>query len=245
MQRHPDLRPQSADLAVMLFIALLAVLEVNDPQVSLSCTASVEFCRKSPSTPWDLPPCDEYDFNTALLESAGRGDRSAIELLRQRYATTITYAERSRIAGSLLGRLRDDSAIWNELLPHAENAVNFAGHKEKLDAYCAEHGYDSSAHEEMSLGALTAMMTDRRARPLLLRALASGADELASIGVLGLAVQRDETALPQIETALQQFPGNAIYLACFKSAAADRIAAKYIGNEADRADYERVRSESK
>jgi hypothetical protein len=229
----------------MLFIALLAILEINDPQVTLSCTASIEFCRKSPATPWDLPSCDEYDFNTALLESAARGDRSAVELLRQRYATTFTYAERFRIGGALLGRDRDDSAIWNELLPHAENAVNFAAHKEKLDAYCAEHGYDSSAYEEMSLGALAAMMTDRRARPLLLRALASGADELTSIGVLGLAMQSDETALPQIDTALQQFPGNAIYLACFKSAAADRVAAKYMRDEADRVDYERARSEPK
>src|SRR5437667_6723920 len=137
----------------MLFIALVAFLEINDPQVTVSCTGVVESCREAPATPWDRPSCDEYNLNTALLESAERGDRSAIELLRQRYATTFTYAERFRIGGALLGRVRDDRAIWNELSAPVEKRIDLADDDARIEAYCAEHGYERDAFEGMAWSA--------------------------------------------------------------------------------------------
>src|SRR3954453_965761 len=224
----------------MRIVVLLTILAIGNVPAVLACGEVV--CSQSAATPWDLPACSEYDFNSALIESADYGDRSAIELLRRRYAETFTYAERYRIASVLLGRVRDDSAIWNELLPHAENAVNFAGQKEKLDAYCVEHGYGSAKYAEMSSSALIAVMLDRRARPLLLRALKSDDRDISTTGVLGLAIQHVETALPEIEAAVQRFPSNAQDLAFFKSDAADRVAEKVLSG-AELEEYRRARME--
>src|SRR2546430_7797308 len=109
-----------------------------------------------------------------------------------------------------------------------------------MEAYCAEHGYERGAFEGMAWSAFAAVLKDRRARPLLLRAVASNDSEISMGGIVGLGDQRDDAALPEIETALRRFPDNALYLACFKSEAADRVAMKYLKDE-DRADYERVR----
>ena len=160
--------------------AVLVILAISAPAATLACPL---FCGdKPPATPWDLAPCDEYNFNDALIESARQGDRSAIDLLEKRYASTFTVAERIRIASALLGRVRDDSAIWNDLLPYAEHAVDFD--EEKYAAYCAEHGYDKDRYEMMAVNALIAVSHDCRARPLLLRALAT---PLFEIGRSGLA----------------------------------------------------------
>ena len=104
----------------MRIVVLLTVLAIGDGSAVLACPPP---CAESPATRWDLPSCSEYEFNSALIESGEHGDGSAMELLRQRYAETFTYAERHRIASAIFGRIRDDSAIWNELLPDAENAV--------------------------------------------------------------------------------------------------------------------------
>lgn len=210
-------------------MVLLAVLAIGDVSAALGCPPP---CAEAAATPWDLPACSEYGLDSALIESAERGDSSAIELLRQHYATTFTYVERYRIAAAILGRTRDDSAIWNELLPHAENAVNFAGQQEKRDAYCAAHGYDREQYAWLSMSALVTVMKDLRARPLLVRALKSDDEQIASTGLFGLALQHDETALPEIEAMLKRFPREAQWLTSFKSDAADRIAEKYLSGYA-------------
>ena len=179
------------------------------------------------------------------MESAKQGDRSALQLLERRRQTTFTHTERIRIGAFLLGRVRDDSAIWNELRMHAENAVDFAGKSEKLEAYCVEHGYDPREYEWMSWYALGEIMGDRRSRPLLLRALASDDPSVADSGIFGLAAQHDETALPEIEAALRRFPGLVMSLAYFKSAAADRLAERYLKTDTERDEYNRLQSDSR
>src|SRR6266498_1023428 len=79
---------------------------------------------KAPESPWGIPSCADYDLDDALFERATQGDRSAVQLLEKRYATTFTRSEHIRIGGFLLGRVRDDRAIWNELRRDAENLVD-------------------------------------------------------------------------------------------------------------------------
>jgi hypothetical protein len=101
----------------MLLLALLAAAASLIPVVemspgSTSCKTVIEACGKEPpSTRWDPPSCDDFELDTALIDNAKRGDGSAVDLLRQRYAATFTYSERFRIGGALLGRGRDDAAI--------------------------------------------------------------------------------------------------------------------------------------
>lgn len=200
-------------------------------------------CVDVPKSAWDSPACKDFELDDALIVNAQHGDRSAIDLLVRRYADELTYWERYRIAGALLGRVADDRAIWNELITHAENEVEFTGHPDKLDAYCASQAYDTEAYDAAAWQALFAVSGDRRSRPLLLRALASDRSELIDIATLGFAIQHDETALPQIDEALQRSSGSASLLAFFHTDAADRVAMKYL-NENDRDDYEETRREA-
>src|SRR5437899_7692742 len=202
--------------------------------IVVGCDMGTSCADEPPTSPWHLPSCADFDLDMALIESAKQGDRSALQLLERRRQTAFTRAERIRIGGFLLGRIRDDSAIWNELRMHAENAVDFAGKSEKLEAYCVEHGYDPQDYKWMSWYALGEIMGDRRSRPLLLRALASDDTLMADGGILGLAAQHDETALPEIEAALRRTPGLAMSLAYFKSAAADRLAERYLKTDTER-----------
>lgn len=211
--------------------------EIDNEIVEVGPDLAAVCVKEPPTSPWHFQSCDDSYLDTALIESAKGGDRSALQLLERRRQTAFTHVERVRIGAFLLGRIRDDSAIWNELRMDAENAVDFAGKSEKLEAYCVEHGYDPQGYEVMSWLALGGIMGDRRSRPLLLRALASTDLSVAGNGIFGLARQHDETALPEIEAALRRFPELAMYFAYFKSTAADRLAERYLKTDAERAEY--------
>ena len=199
-------------------------------------------CVDAPKSRWDMAACKDYEFDLVLVASAQRGDRSALELLRRRYDEEPVYCERFRIGGALLGRVGDDRAIWNELAAHAANCIDFAGHREKFEAYCSSRDCDADGYETAAWTALEAISRDRRARPLLLRAMASEDEMSVWMGVCGLGQQRDESALPEIEKALQRVPAAAIELAQFHSAAADALAGKYLPEE-QREEYAARRNE--
>jgi hypothetical protein len=202
----------------MLLIALLAV----------GCSV-IPICEpKAPTSSWGIPSCADFNFDDALFESTTKGDRSAVQLLEKRYATTFTRSEHIRIGGFLLGRVRDDGAIWNELQRDAENLIDFDGHPEKLAAFCARHGYEKKAYVDSAWAALNAISPDRRSRPLLLRALQSRDRELADRGIIGLWEQHDEGSFAEIEDVVKRFPDLAFRFAFFKSDTADRIAEKYL-----------------
>lgn len=198
----------------------------------------------APATVWDKPSCDDEEFDDALIESAASGDRSAIALLERRYTAAATHAERITIAAALLGRVRDDGAIWKDLAGWAEHAVEFHldpdTAAEKLKAYCGQHDCEPDDVDRLSWQALEAISADRRARPLLLRALAAIDTDVVDQAIVGLAAQHDETSLPEIEKALQRLPEAAsmlaLSLADFESDAADKIAGKYLADD-DREEY--------
>ena len=51
-------------------------------------------CGDLPVSQWDDPSCSDYNLDTELIAAAQRGDGTAIALLRHRYATQPSYAER-------------------------------------------------------------------------------------------------------------------------------------------------------
>ena len=124
----------------------------------------------APSTPYDLPSCADYELHSALIESAIQGDASAIALLRTRYVTAFTHAERHRIARALLS----DSSIWNDILAEAELAVRFAEVDGKVpaayDEWCAQRGLNPSQHRGVLYSALAVAASDERVIPLLKKA---------------------------------------------------------------------------
>lgn len=155
------------------------------------------------------------DFDDVLIENAQNGDHSAVALLERRYAEAPTASERIHLGSALLGRAADDSAIWKELAAYAESYVD----EQKLEA---KQAFDEIAR-------------DRRARPLLLRALASKDWEMVNKAILGLSLHRDDATLPDIEKALQRFPEEAsmaaLSLIDFNTEAADTLAKKYLRND--------------
>jgi len=204
-------------------------------------------CR-TPATVWDKPSCDDDQFDAALIESMESGDRSAMELLQRRYAGAATHAERITIAAALLGRVRDDGAIWKDLAGWAEHAVEFHldpdTAAEKLAAHCKQHGCEPDDYDRLSWQALQAVSADRRARPLLLRALTAIDTDVVGEGISGLAAQHDDASLPEIDKALQRLPEAAsmlaLSLADFESDAADKIAMNYLADD-DRESYAEAR----
>jgi len=201
--------------------------------------------EEPPATRFDVPTCDDYELDTALIAAAKRGDRSAVELLQQRYAAAFTYAEHYRIAAALLGRMRDDSAIWNELEEHAERLIAVDANEKKLRTYAREHGYDSEEYLGVAWDAFVATFEDRRARPLLLRALASDDDGLAEAGLLAFAEKPGDAPLAEIDAAVTRHPELASSLAYFDSDAVEAMAMKYLKDDSERAEYRRVRAEAK
>jgi len=210
----------------------------------LGCLSDISFCSdKPPATRFDRPSCNEFNLDMALIASARRGDRSAIELLRRHYETTFTYDERYLIAGTLLGRVSDDGAIWSEVSEHAERLIAAGAKEEKLAAYAKEHGYEACEYASIAWSALGAIAEDRRARPLLLRALASDDVGLAELGIFGLASQRDAPPLAELEAALTRYPNLASDLAAFDSDAVEALAMKFLETDEQRAEYRERRTE--
>lgn len=217
-------------------------------EIILSCGAP---CIDAPESEWDRPACTDYDLDTALIEALERGDRSARDLLRQRFETTFTYNERHRIATALLRRVDDDSRYWKELVRHASIAVKFpqVDHEwtPEFVAWCAERSLDPEDYWYMAVGALSDASGDPRSRPLLLSALETDDEYLISTAAWGLAGQRDESFLPAIDAALKRKSEDdsslVLALVLFTSAAADEIAMKYLDDEDERADYAEQRAE--
>lgn len=210
--------------------------------ITLSCGESA-CSTEAPETPYDMPLCAEYELNTAVLEAAERGDRSAVELLRSRYAQTSTFMEQRRIGAALL----QDSRIWQDLFARAQICVRFPDSEAPAYlAWCEQRGLPPNDHWWTSYDALGTISPDPRSRALLRDAVASENEQLAGYAVVGLAIQRDEASLPAIDRALQRFPESASSmaqtLAIFASPAADALARKYLDDELF-AEYEAVRAE--
>jgi carboxypeptidase family protein len=209
-----------------------------------------------PQTKWERPTCTDYDLDTALAESIRNGDRSALDLLQKRYATTFTVSEHLRIGGILLHNVQDDAAYWKELSHLADDAVRFAGSDEetqtKFEAYCAQNSLDVDGYASVIYQALEIASRDSRSRALLLAILDSSEKGLVYVAIDGLAAQHDLKSLDAIDAALQRMGDEAkvaaLGLAAFASDEADRIAFKYLSEE-ERADYttaaERLRATSR
>jgi hypothetical protein len=212
-------------------------LDVTE-SITLACGGP---CNDSaPATRWDLPTCTDYELDTALIESLRNGDRSARDLLLQRYERADTWTEQHRVGGALLGRIPNDAAIWNELFEHATNAVRLS-HDETTDPspelvrWCEERQFDVDNYMSMAIDAFEVASHDERARPLLRQALQANEQYLLFLAITGLGEQHDENALPAIEKTLERLPDEApmltLALAAFKSERADAIAKKYVGED--------------
>lgn len=210
--------------------------------ITFSCGASA--CSPdAPETPYGMPLCAEHELNTAMIEAAERGDRSAVELLRTRYAQTFTFMERHRVGAAVL----HDSRIWQELFAHAQICVRFPDDQAPAYlAWCEKRELPPSDYWWASYDALETISSDRRSRALLREAVASENEQLAGLAVMGLAIQRDEASLPAIDRALQRFPESAFSmtqtLVLFASPAADALARKHLDDELF-AEYETARAE--
>ncbi|HKO57880.1 MAG TPA: hypothetical protein VJ276_18580 [Thermoanaerobaculia bacterium] len=230
-------------LAVVVIVALRAHAEET---MTITVTCDGPPCtNEAPRTQWDFALCLDYELDTALIEAAERGDRSAVELLQRRHASAVSWNERARIGGALLGKVADDSAIWKELETHAESYVRFSEKDEttraKLEAFCKEHGYeDPDAYSLAAWDSFAAASRDRRARPLLLRAVESGERDVVSNGIISLAAQHDESALLAIEAAIRRSDSPvdlASLLVFYESEAVDRLALQFITDEYGRERY--------
>ena len=168
----------------------------------------------------DHPTCADEKLNSVLIAAAGRGERSAIKPLMERYETSTTLIERHRIAKALLHRVKDDSVYWDDLFAFAENAVDLKG-----------TGLFAADYEQVAESAFTSVVADPRSRLLLLHAIKDSPNEwIVYHAIDGLAHQHDESSLPLMEQAIQRFPGNlAMALYAFRGAAADSIARRNLG----------------
>ena len=159
--------------------------------------------------------CTDYELNSALIESMKLGDASALELLQKRQRATFVHAERHRLAGALLGRVIDDRAYWNELSEHAADAIRFAyvddEPSQEFVQWCAYRGIDPNEYRWMTIDALGIAAADRRARPLLLKALESADPMVVLCAFSAIIEQRDESLLPAIERMLERFPEDASF----------------------------------
>jgi len=192
--------------------------------------------QEAPQSIWDQPLCSDYELDGSLIESLKRGDASSLQLLRSRHASASTYGQKHRIAEALLG-VGNDCEYWNELHAHAEIAMRFPTVDFELTddfrRWCAERGLPAEPYGDVAFAALASISTDLRARPLMLDALKSSDLRLVSLAVLGFGMNRDESALPEIERMLERIdPGERYWLAQilihFRMAAADRVAARHL-----------------
>lgn len=221
-------------LAVLLAVALAAQ---DPPPFALDGFKVAEPCLRDQefSTVWDLPQCDAYETDSSLIRRAQRDDPAAIALLERRFDTAFTFAERHRIAETLLRLAPDDTRYWKELRSHAENAVRFAGNEQQLAWWCASHGFDKDRYPKVATAALRDISDDPRAKELLFRALATNKPDLVKIAIVGFGRQDDRSALDQIDRALARLGNQAAepasWLALYESDDADKIAFKYIPAE--------------
>ena len=219
--------------------ALDAEIRIAGETTVTSCWGMPPCSETAPETAFELPACADYELNTSLIQSIQGGDRSAINLLRQRYKTTISHVERHRMASSLLTRVPDDREYWNELAEKAADAIRFAfvddQPTEDFLAWCASRRFDPLAYRWMTIDALKTIAADRRAHALLVKALESHDRAVFESVFRTITFDRDETLLPAIEKNLGRFPehmgDDAFWLLEFASEAADRVAMKFLSEE--------------
>ena len=212
-----------------------------EPPETITFTCALKACSDTePATPFEEASCSEYILNSTLIESAERGDRSAIALLGSRYENTFTYGERLRIAGTLLGRAPDDRRYWNDLAGLAGEALRFAYEgKEPPPAFvewCALRGFDPDDYHWLMIRAFEILAADPRGRRLVRDGLQSKDNNIVQSAVLAAAVGlRDESFLPAIEKVLERFPEDAemiaMWLAWYRSDAADQLAFRFVPEE--------------
>jgi hypothetical protein len=212
-------------------------LRVSPITETITFTCSFKPCSdEDPASPFDEASCTDYEMNTTLIESMERGDRSATDLLRRRYAAAFTYGERHRIAGALLGRVPDDREYWSELAAYGADAIRFpyveGEPAPEFVAWCAARALDPDQYHWMALRAFEGAAADRRGRGMVLQALESKDSALVQSALAAILEHRDESVLPAIEKALERFPEQAGWLAMWlgklQSDAADRVALKFL-----------------
>jgi len=231
----------------------------NAPSLQMSLTEVAETitvacgvpCAPNPKTKWNYPDCDEYAFNDVLIRALDGGDRSAGELLAQRYATTFTIPERHRITAALSHNGQKIAGQWEELAADAANAVRLrsvpGGDDSKLIAYCREHGCEPETYYyETAMRAFEVACDDPRARPFLLEAIETDDRSLVYTAITGFAAQHDKSVLPAIEKALRRLaeidPSLPWALFDYGTEDADQLALRYL-DEANREAYVRDRRE--
>jgi hypothetical protein len=222
-------------------------LRVPESAVTITFSCGSPCIDGPPEDRYDRPRCSDYELHDSLVASAANGDTSSIQLLRTRYADAETDSERNRLGGALLGKVADDSAIWNELLNRAEIPVRFpdAGDVQTpaYQEWSVAHDIDNpGAYWDMALYALGIANADARSRPLLERAIATGDRTLLYFAIEGFAEQKAVDALPLIETAIDRLPENergstARSLVLFQDERADALARKYFADEDDAEQY--------
>lgn len=207
--------------------------DVKRPQGSLSRP-----CRASTATKaWQLASCEDWDRNTSLIAAARENDSTALAELEQRLASTISWSERLRIETALLGKLPDDTAIWNELSQNAEYALRSES-SDDAEAFAESERRRKISHpgsyNEFLVGSFSAIKDDRRARLLLFRALHARERDLVALGIEGLANQHDGSALAEIDEALSKFEDLSLVLLlrAYGSPAAEAIMRKHVQNGA-------------
>jgi len=231
--------------------ALLFLLFAATPVFGESIYVDMKPCAdEAPETPYGNPQCADYELHSALIASAETGDRSAIALLRSRYALAETHSERHRIAAALLRFTPDDTTIWRDIYAEAELAVRFANVDHEVqpafEKWCEERNLDPYEHGPMLDDAFVIAAPDPRSKALLVKALETKDEDILFSAIAGLAEQRDLASLPAIEAAIERFDVDdrqyvAMTLAAFQSERADAIAVKFIENEDDLARYRESR----
>jgi hypothetical protein len=233
---------------LLLMLAVLAAPTATGETIVVTLDCGATCSDEPPATRFDRPLCVEETLHDALIDSAARGDRSALALLRRRYETADTYQERHRLASALLTHLPNADAIWNELAEQASMAIRFAPDEDgayplELQQYCEARGLDTDQFWWMSWDALVTAGAHARSRTLLHQALGSSNRDLLMAAVHGFASQGDGSALPAIAAALERFGdqiGLAFLLVTFNTPEADALAFKYLHDD-DRIEYLRQR----
>ena len=223
-------------MLVSIAIVIAPPVWAGDEVPAFTCTGP-PFCPEGPpSTPFEQALCSDSELNDALIEAAKHGDRSAIDLLRERYETADTYFQKHRIAATLLGRVDDDGKYWNELSARAKEAVRFPYVEDdpppEFMKWCESRGVDPVDYRSMALNALVEATLDPRGRTLARTAFETNDRMLIVSALAGILTSRDEAVLPDIEKVLVRVPEEAEWvamsLASFRSAAADQIAMKHL-----------------
>lgn len=239
-----DVAPGTHSLRFELagFISATQAANVTDAplelgQVSLEAEVTEDIVLDSPCTKTephavlDQPSCSDYDFDTALIDALGRGDRSPAPLLQKRFEQELALSERHRIAVALLGHVANDAPYWNELAEHAANAIRFSYVDERPNpefaTWCAARGWEPRSYFYAAVSALGYAGSDPRGRALLRRALHSESVEVVETAVVSFAAAHDESVLPEIEEAIarsSEVDELALSLVDYDSPAADAVA---------------------